>query len=243
MPCSRENSSIPRDSPGLNKGLPWHMVERGETGSATGTSHSNPLALDATSSRDASLPFGEQRTSHVGSQVGQFNRHSSFAKSLSKRQRQGFASSSHGECSRAAMDNSDVILLGSPENNAGQPRTSGTVSQNSFHSLEPVIEIDETNPEVRGDGSSNVGSNSNDAGDMARQIEADEMLARELQEQLYNEAPGVGVGEVIPKFHDHGPHLTCLPYWCFQLFLHLMTDRCACGIGLAAWRGFITHFS
>ncbi|XP_027118972.1 uncharacterized protein [Coffea arabica] len=211
LPCSRENSSIPRDSPGLNKGLPWHMVERGETGSATGTSHSNPLALDATSSRDASLPFGEQRTSHVGSQVGQFNRHSSFAKSLSKRQRQGFASSSHGECSRAAMDNSDVILLGSPENNAGQPRTSGTVSQNSFHSLEPVIEIDETNPEVRGDGSSNVGSNSNDAGDMARQIEADEMLARELQEQLYNEAPGVGVGEIdahVALALQHGEDLS-----------------------------------
>lgn len=211
MPSSRENSSIPRDSPGSNKGLPWHIAERGETRSTAGTSHRNPLDLDVTFSRDACLPFGDQRTSHVGSQVGQFNRHSSSASTLSKRQRQGFASSSHGESSTATMDDSDIIFLGSPQHNAGQPRSIGTVSQNSFRSLEPVIEIDETSPEVRGDGSSNAGSNSNDAGAMARQIEADEMLARELQEQLYNEAPGIGVSEIdahVALALQHGEDLS-----------------------------------
>ncbi|KAL7237640.1 hypothetical protein ACSBR2_003861 [Camellia fascicularis] len=45
--------------------------------------------------------------------------------------------------------------------------------------------------------SHNIGSGSDDESDAsARQVEADEMLARELQEQLYNEALGVGDGKI-----------------------------------------------
>ncbi|KAL3507396.1 hypothetical protein ACH5RR_032778 [Cinchona calisaya] len=198
LPGSCETSTLPSEhgDTRILDGLPSYMVEKGEIGSAAGTSHNNPVDLDATSSRGAFLPSGEHSTSLVMSQVGQFNGQHPFAKTLSKRQRQVLASSSRGECSRAAMDDSDIIFLGSPENNAGKSRTIETVSQNSFSSLEPVIEIDETIPEARRDGSSNIGSSSNEASTLARQIEADEMLARELQEQLYNEAPSIGVGNI-----------------------------------------------
>lgn len=206
LPFPYENPSLPREQgePCLIDGLPSYMGERGEIGSASGTSCSNPVDIDATSSRDASLSSGEQMTSHARSQVGQINRHQPSTNTLSKRQRQGLASSSRGECSRATMDNSGIIFLGSPENNRGKSKRTETVSQNSFGSLDPVIEIDETNSEGRGDGSSIVGSSSDDVSTMARQIEADEILARELQEQLYNEAPSIADSEVIPSFHVHG---------------------------------------
>ncbi|KAL3506340.1 hypothetical protein ACH5RR_031722 [Cinchona calisaya] len=185
---SHDSQSLPRgqgDHSLINR-LPPHMVERGEIGSEAGTSHRNPLDLEEASSQDAFLLPGGQRGSYLRPQLGLGN-----GRHPAKRQKQGLTSSSlgpRGECSRATMDHTDVVFLGSPEN-AGESRTIKTVSQNTFGSLEPVIEIDETNSEARGYGSSNGGNSSNDASAMARQMETDEMLARELQEQFYNEAP------------------------------------------------------
>ncbi|CBI33356.3 unnamed protein product, partial [Vitis vinifera] len=69
--------------------------------------------------------------------------------------------------------------------------------------MEPVIEIDEQSPEIRHVASRNGGSMNNDDSDArARQIEADEILARELQEQLYHEMPvdgGVGIDAHIAQ--------------------------------------------
>ncbi|KAM7466145.1 hypothetical protein LguiB_013707 [Lonicera macranthoides] len=66
------------------------------------------------------------------------------------------------------------------------------VSNSSNHGLrilDTAIEVDEFSPKIRNTG--------NDASDFrARQIEADEILARELQEELYNEVPVVGVDEI-----------------------------------------------
>ncbi|KAL0322643.1 UNVERIFIED_CONTAM: hypothetical protein Sangu_1883600 [Sesamum angustifolium] len=58
----------------------------------------------------------------------------------------------------------------------------------SISDLQPIIEVDEFSPQPR--------RNDHDGDARARQVEADEMLARELQEQLYNEVPVFGVEEV-----------------------------------------------
>ncbi|KAL7219951.1 hypothetical protein ACSBR2_012917 [Camellia fascicularis] len=115
---------------------------------------------------------------------------------LVKRQRQGSASSNHGGSSTSASLDSEIVFFGS----SGEPSNSRSTRNQNGHGpsiLDPVIEIDEFSPEMRHIGSHNIGSGSNDDSDArARQVEADEMLARELQEQLYNEAPGVGDGEI-----------------------------------------------
>lgn len=63
--------------------------------------------------------------------------------------------------------------------------------------LGPVIEVDELSPAVRNTTSQSIDDVHNDDSDArARQVEADEMLARELQEQLYHEGPVVEGREV-----------------------------------------------
>lgn len=119
-----------------------------------------------------------------------------------KRQKQGSASSTNGECSTSNFYDSEIVCLGSsvePSNS----RSTRDPNRNGLGVLDPVIEIDEFSPEVRDNCSRNIGCSSNDDSDArARQLEADEMLARELQEELYNEVPGVGVavGQVCSFF-------------------------------------------
>lgn len=115
-----------------------------------------------------------------------------------KRQKQGSTSSTNGECSTSNFDDSELVCLGS----SGEPsnsRSTRDLNRSGLGVLEPIIEIDELSPEIRDNSSCNIGCSSNDDSDVrARQLEVDEMLARELQEELYNEVPGVGVavGEV-----------------------------------------------
>lgn len=105
-----------------------------------------------------------------------------------KRQRQGSSRSHQGESSSSAFANSELVVLESPgePSNIRSIRPQNSQAARSFH---PIIDIDEFSPETRSNGSCNVDYSSRSASDSRdRQLEADEILARELQEQLYNES-------------------------------------------------------
>nr|XP_048333427.1 E3 ubiquitin-protein ligase RLIM isoform X3 [Ziziphus jujuba var. spinosa] len=121
-------------------------------------------------------------------------------KIIIKRQKnQGSASRNNDECSTSISDDSDIMFIGSSRGSSNS-RSSSIRSPQSRATLGPVIEIDELSPVVRNTRSQSIDDmHEDDLDARARQVEADEMLARELQEQLYHEGPIVGGGEQIDE--------------------------------------------
>lgn len=117
---------------------------------------------------------------------------SAAARTSSKRQKHNSASSNHSETSTSV--DSEIMFLGS----SVEPSNSrSTRSRNSHNILNPIIEIEEFSPAIRRGSRNRLhGTSNSDSHAREIQLEADEMLARELQEKLYNEVPGVGNGEV-----------------------------------------------
>lgn len=114
---------------------------------------------------------------------------------LSKRQKKhGSSSQTSTSCSVA-----DVVYLGT-SGESSNSRSNRLQNQRIRDNLNEVIEVDELSPEIRRPVSQSVACPNNGTSDaMARQLEADEMLARELQEQLYQEMPIVG--EEVVNFY------------------------------------------
>lgn len=133
---------------------------------------------------------------------------------LMKRQRKSPSASNHiGECSTLASDDSDVSYLVS----SGQPpnlRQARTRNSQRHVILKPVIEVDEyRSPETRNNNSQ--GASSCEANARDKQVEADEILARQLQEQFYRELPGTRVREVdasIAWALQHEEHARHYPF-------------------------------
>ncbi|XP_058101298.1 uncharacterized protein LOC131245696 isoform X2 [Magnolia sinica] len=122
---------------------------------------------------------------------------------LMKRQRKTPASCNNlGECSSLTFDGPEVSFVRS----SGQPsnvkpsNVKPTRTRNSQRrgNLIPVIEVDEPcSPEAIFIDQQDAGRLVNDdSGTRARQVEADEILARQLQEQFYSESPGMEGGEM-----------------------------------------------
>ncbi|XP_030534005.1 E3 ubiquitin-protein ligase RLIM [Rhodamnia argentea] len=91
--------------------------------------------------------------------------------------------------------NSEVICLSSP----GDSRNRSSARQRRQHqgASSSVIEIDDASPGMSQSGTTILDTlNSFESDSRARQLEADEILARELQEQLYNDSPMLGTGEM-----------------------------------------------
>ncbi|MBA0713790.1 hypothetical protein Golax_012803 [Gossypium laxum] len=113
---------------------------------------------------------------------------------LSKRQTKHVLSSGNsGESSRVIPNDTDIVFLGSSWGSSSL----GSSRINTGHHLN-VLDLDELS-EMRG---TNVDANHGDcvndeeAEARARQVEADEVLARELQEQLYHEVSIYGNNEI-----------------------------------------------
>ncbi|XP_021655181.2 uncharacterized protein LOC110646141 isoform X2 [Hevea brasiliensis] len=114
----------------------------------------------------------------------------------SKRQKKHrLTSRNHSECSTMVPDDSEILFLGSSEASSSS-RSSRTLNRQHQGILEPIYEIDELLPERRNHSSPGLGSMNDDSDSRARQVEADEILARELQEQLYHETPIFGGSEI-----------------------------------------------
>lgn len=129
-----------------------------------------------------------------GPQCRQINGHRTAPSTVKKRLKQGPASSSHGECSTSVSNDVDIICLTSPES-----RVNTRSARNPSHvgtGVEPVIVVDSPSSTTRHEGSRVACSSSRNEDARASQVDADERLARELQEQLYNEVPSFGVGEI-----------------------------------------------
>ncbi|KAM7488550.1 hypothetical protein LguiB_026034 [Lonicera macranthoides] len=189
------------------KGVINHpLSSKGPDGMSSRSSKTSYEKIDGTSNNNGDSyknveELGQWRTTRnrtrninlPSSSVPPFVQPVQHANARIKRQKQGSASNTNGECSTSNFDDSEIVCLGSsvePSNS----RSTRDPNRNGLGVLDPVIEIDEFSPEVRENCSRNIGCSSNDDSDArARQLEADEMLARELQEELYNEVPGVEV--------------------------------------------------
>ncbi|KAL8491191.1 hypothetical protein ACS0TY_023005 [Phlomoides rotata] len=93
---------------------------------------------------------------------------------LIERQKQGSNSSVRGDCSTPVSDDPEVFFLSSSTEAGNSNSTSSNIGN-----LQQIIEVDELSPQPR--------RNAHDEDVKTRQLEAD--LARELQEQFYNEVP------------------------------------------------------
>ncbi|PIA43856.1 hypothetical protein AQUCO_01800118v1 [Aquilegia coerulea] len=123
-------------------------------------------------------------------------RHFGASKLGRKQRKRGSASSNSGECSTSNFEDSELAFLGSSGDPSNARSTRSRHNRNQVNMC-PIIEIDEMPLEAQHGGSQHTTEMTNDDSDArARQLEADEMLARELQEQFFNESHGVGSGEI-----------------------------------------------
>ncbi|CAH9091598.1 unnamed protein product [Cuscuta epithymum] len=152
----------------------------------------NPMCKDLPSSRHA-FAQSSQIVQSIGQQSGCVDDHHSVVNSLGKRQKQGSTSSNYGECSTSTF--SDGITCTGSSRNVSNLRSGWYQNRQRKDFLAPVLETCHSSPQIRSD-SSQASACKKDEDARVRQLEADEMLARELQEQLYNETPIFGVTEI-----------------------------------------------
>lgn len=98
-----------------------------------------------------------------------------------------------GRNSRLVSDGTEIVLLDSP-GESSRPRSSTAQS----HQNHGTFEINELPSETtNGNSEGVVFIDEDDSAARARQVEADEMMALRLQEQLYHEMPTFGGNEVV----------------------------------------------
>ncbi|KAM1036607.1 hypothetical protein ACFX2C_031508 [Malus domestica] len=135
---------------------------------------------------------------HV-SELGWITGPSHAAETVIKRhKKRGLSSGSHAECSSPVSVDSDIVFLGSSE--ASESLKSSRIQRPQFQGASTrVIEVDDLSPAAGHSVAQGINSMNDDFDARARQLEADEMLARELQEQLYHEVPIAGGGEQVDE--------------------------------------------
>ena len=111
---------------------------------------------------------------------------------IGRGRRKHASTSSHPGESSSAHDEPGASFVSPPKIIAGRNRTSHR------HDI-PVIAIDDITPEARSSSSGYSNGTSVDPTIQA-QLESDELLARQLQEQLYNESPRFAPTEEVRDF-------------------------------------------
>lgn len=125
--------------------------------------------------------------------LDQISKPCQVANTATKRQKkQESTSSNRGQCSQTISDDTDIVFLDS-SGESSRSRPSRIRSQRH----QGILDIADLSPELRNCDSQGVDCPNNDDSDaIARQLEVDQMLALELQEQLYHELPLFLSGEV-----------------------------------------------
>ncbi|XP_050371992.1 uncharacterized protein LOC126789949 isoform X2 [Argentina anserina] len=144
---------------------------------------SNDLSLNQTASTVVSEP---------GQMAGQRRE---GKRAIRREKKRGSSMGHHGEGSTLDIGDSDIMFLGSSETSESL-NSSRIRRPQSQGMLRPVIEVDELSPVTGLSDPQGLNSMNDDLEAKARQLEADEMLARELQEQLYHETPAFGGSEI-----------------------------------------------
>nr|GMD67850.1 E3 ubiquitin-protein ligase RLIM isoform X1 [Ipomoea batatas] len=169
------------------------LLRRGNKNNSQNLGH-YPMSEDLSSRRHAFAQPSNHMAVPLGEQSGHVDVHHSVVNSLGKRKKHGSTSINHGECSTSAFNDSDIMFVG-PSKDVRSYRSDVNQNHRRRDTLVPTIEIDGSSPQARNHGSQGLARQS-DEDATAKQVEADEMLARELQEQLYNEMPAFGVSEI-----------------------------------------------
>ncbi|KAJ4722924.1 E3 ubiquitin-protein ligase SDIR1 [Melia azedarach] len=127
------------------------------------------------------------------SELDQIREPRHVANIFTKRQKKHESTSkNHRENSGKVPDDSEVMFLGT----SGESSRSRS-SRIQIQQRQRILDVDELSPEMRcSDPQGADCSNNDDSEARARQLEADEMLARELQEQFYHESPAFGGPEI-----------------------------------------------
>lgn len=187
---TKDNEDVIRSSEGLGG---WRST-RNRTSKSDAEFSDDPYKVNEPHMITSASPTAQTVScfKHQGDQPNELQR---AVNTLAKRQKQGSARGHQGESSSSSCNNSEVVILGSSGERSTRPRTNPNAG-----TLNPIIEIDEFTPEMRNTASHRGSSRNVDSDVKARQLEADELLARELQEQLYNEVSGNGIHEVCCLF-------------------------------------------
>ncbi|KAH7573084.1 hypothetical protein JRO89_XS03G0064800 [Xanthoceras sorbifolium] len=135
----------------------------------------------------------DQTAPRLVSELDQINQPRLVGNAVTKRQKQHeLTSRNRGQSSKMVSDGSEIVFLGS-SGESSRPRSS-TIRSHQNHG---IVEINELSPETRhGNSQGVVCINDDDSAARTRQVEADEMLALRLQEQLYDELPAFGGDEI-----------------------------------------------
>ncbi|KAJ4968415.1 hypothetical protein NE237_015116 [Protea cynaroides] len=121
--------------------------------------------------------------------------HGGTNKLVKRQKKQGLVCSNIGECSTSTLDDSGIASV-VPSGGPLKARSTRRRNPNHRGNSGPVMVIDELSPETRSGNFVDISQLVNNNSDArARQEEADEILARQLQEQFYSEFP-VAVGEL-----------------------------------------------
>ncbi|XP_059632214.1 uncharacterized protein LOC132274882 isoform X2 [Cornus florida] len=147
------------------------LRKNNEDGICNRIGHDSPKDWDAACQHGSTATVA-QTASRIMSYLDQFDECCDAAISLMERNKAGSTSGNRGESSRAGFDDPQITYLGA---NIIQNHQRLGIS-------DPVG--------IRNIASRSIGCSRNDDSDgRARQVESDEMLARELQEQFYYEVP------------------------------------------------------
>ncbi|EOY05371.1 RING/U-box superfamily protein, putative isoform 1 [Theobroma cacao] len=154
------------------------VVKRGEN---------NRIGCDFPENQDAT-----ETAPLIVSKFNQISEPSLATNMLPKRQKKHeLTSRNSGESSRVIRNDSDIVFLGSSRGSSSSRSSNIHIGQHL-----DVLDLDESS-EMRGTNANNMDCvKDEDSEARARQVEADEMLARELQEQFYHEVPIFGDGEI-----------------------------------------------
>ncbi|XP_073312664.1 uncharacterized protein [Primulina huaijiensis] len=150
-----------------------------ETGSGVAAADDDSEVSNLVSSEHVSTLPLRQTMPLPRARLGLLNMYPSSANTFTKRQKQETTSSYSGECSTSVSDDTEVVILSSFIGQSNSRSMSGDVAN-----LHQTIDVNDFKPNIH------------DEVARAKQVEADELLARELQEQLYNDLPVFGVRQV-----------------------------------------------
>ncbi|KAK1266820.1 hypothetical protein QJS04_geneDACA000158 [Acorus gramineus] len=172
-----------------------HIISPDSGGSGVGRTMGKGVVDGATLPNDLGT---STRSLLISSESGSDNESHEEARGLVRGKRKCSSTSNNlGECSSSTFDRAEISHFRTTRRPSYRGSSRNRDSERQRQAMDSIIDIDDfSSPELR---HANLQHQviSDDSEVRARQLESDEMLARELQEQFYREAPVMGTVEEI----------------------------------------------